>query len=393
MNLPAIQQALREAGFGGWLFCDVFNRDPMAYRILGLDPSGKVTRRWFYFVPREGEPIKLAHRVEPKRLASLPGRQEHYLAWPELHGKLRGMLEGTERVAMQYSPLNHLPTISVVDAGTIELIRSFGVDVVSSGDLVQRFEAATDEAGFRSHCEAGAAVQGIKDEAFDLMNKAIRDSGPITEYQIVEFILARFEEEGLTSDGANPMVGFNDHPADPHFEPTRENAYHLHHGDTILVDLWARRKRPAGIYYDITWCGFAGERPPALYREIFDTVCAARDAAVQFVRERFERGQGCRGFEVDQVARRVVEQAGHGEAFIHRTGHSIGIEVHGRGANIDDLETRDDRLLVPGTCFSIEPGIYLPGRMAVRSELDVFITTAGTVEVYGPVQQKLILIG
>jgi Xaa-Pro aminopeptidase len=393
MDLAGIQQALSEGGHDGWLFCDVFVRDPMAYRILGLDAAGKVSRRWFYYVPASGEPVKLAHRVEPRRLETLPGRQDHYTGWSELHQKLRALLGSGRRVAMQYSPMNNVPTVSVVDGGTLELVRSFGVTVVSSADLVQRFEAVSGEAGYRSHCEAGSTVHGIKDEAFALMSKAIHDSGPITEHDVARFILARFEEEGLTSEGAVPIVGFNDHPADPHFEPTAANAYRLHHGDTILVDLWARHARPPGIYYDITWCGFVGERPPALYVEIFNTVCRARDAALEFVRERFAAGRPCCGFEVDQAARRVVEQAGHGAAFVHRTGHSIGIEVHGRGANIDDLETRDERRIVPGTCFSIEPGIYLAGRMAARTEIDVFITPSGAVEVYGPIQRELVMIG
>jgi len=393
MDLPGIQQALTDAGHGGWLFCDVFNRDPMAYRILGLDAKSHVSRRWFYFIPREGEPVKLAHRVEPTVLDSLPGRQEHYLAWTELHEKLRAILGGAGKVAMQYSPMNHVPTISVVDAGTVELIRSFDVDVVSSADHVQRFESVIDDDGFQSHRETGDVVQRVKDEAFELMNKAIRDSGPISEYQVKEFILARFEEEGLTCEGASPIVGFNDHPADPHFEPTEENAYQLHHGDTILIDLWARRNEPPGIYYDITWCGFVGETPPALYLEIFSTVCRARDAALEFVRGRFAAGRSCRGYEVDRVTRSVVEEAGYGDAFLHRTGHNIGVEVHGNGVNIDNLETRDERLLLPGTCFSIEPGIYLAVRMAVRTEIDVFITPSGAVEVCGPIQQELILIG
>jgi Xaa-Pro aminopeptidase len=393
MDRAAIQSALREAGLDGWLFCDFHHRDPLAYRILGLDESSGTTRRWFYFVPVEGEPVKLSHRVEPGKLASLPGRQEYYLAWTELHEQLERIVKGRGKVAMQYSPMNNIPYVSTVDAGTIDLIRSFGVDVVTSADLVQRFEAVSDEDGYRSHRDTGDIVQRIKDEAFALMGKAIHESGPITEYQVLEFILARFEEEQLTNDGDSPIVGFNDHPADPHFEPTQENAYTLHHGDTILLDLWARRKQPPGIYYDITWCGFAGENPPPLYQEIFGVVCRARDAALEFVKQRFASGEPCRGCDVDQVARKVVEQAGHGPAFLHRTGHSIGREVHGNGANIDNLETRDDRLLVPGSCFSIEPGIYLEGRMAVRTEIDVFITPAGSVEVSGPIQEELILIG
>lgn len=393
MDLGAIQRALGEAGLDGWLLYDFHHRDPLAYRILGLDATRMTTRRWFYFIPAAGEPVKLTHRVEPGKLAALPGRQEHYLPWTELHERLRRILEGRRKVAMQYSPLNAIPYVSLVDAGTVELVRSCGAEVVSSADLLQRFESATGDAGYHSHVAAGTIVQAIKDEAFALMDKAVRDSGPITEYDVREFILARFAEERLTSDGAIPIVGFNDHPADPHFEPTAENAYTLHHGDTILVDLWARVKEPPGVYYDITWCGFAGGRPPALYCEIFSVACRARDAALAFVRERFAAGRPCRGCEVDQVAREVVTRAGYGPAFVHRTGHSIGYDVHGTGANLDNLETRDERLLVPGTCFSIEPGIYLEGQMAVRTEIDVYLTPAGAVEVAGPIQQELVLIG
>ena len=393
MNLAEIQHALRDSELDGWLFCDFHHRDKMAYSILGLDDAEMTTRRWFYYLPANGEAVKLSHRVEPRKLQSLPGRQEYYLAWTELHAQLGRLLSGASRVAMQYSPMNNIPYVSVVDAGTVELVRSLGPEVVSSAQLVQQFEAVTDDAGFRSHCETGALVQRIKDEAFALMDEALKTSETTDEHEVMQFILSRFEEQGLTADGDIPIVGFNDHPADPHFEPRKEGAHTLKRGDTILIDLWARRKEPPGIYYDITWCGFVGKNPPALYVEIFATVCRARDAALSFVRERIEAGQPCRGFEVDQAARKVVEDAGHGDLFLHRTGHSIGREVHGAGANIDNLETKDDRLLVPGTCFSIEPGIYLAGRMAVRAEIDVCITPAGSVEVFGPIQKELILTG
>lgn len=391
MKLDAIQLALREAGIDGWLFYDFHHRDPMAYRILGLDQAALTTRRWFYFVPAQGEPVKLSHRVEPRKLEGLPGRQEHYLRWTELQERLQGILGGKARIAMQYSPLNRIPYVSVVDAGTVELVRSCGPEVVSSADLVQTFEAVIDEDGLRSHRQAGERVQRIKDEAFDYMARALKAT--VTEHEVKEFILKRFAEEGLTSDGASPIVGFNDHPADPHFEPTAQNAYSLKPGDTILVDLWARLAAPSGIYYDITWCGFAGREPPRLYGEIFEAVCQARDAALSFVKERVESGETCRGFEIDQVARRVIEAAGYGAAFLHRTGHSIGREVHGNGANIDDLETHDERRIVPGTCFSIEPGIYLTGKMAVRSEINVCITPQSRVEVFGPIQRELLLLG
>jgi len=393
MDLSSIQKALDESGLDGWLLCDFHHRDAMAYKILGLDPGKQTTRRWFYYIPRAGQPIKLSHRVEPGKLESLPGEQQFYLAHAELHQRLASLLTRGKKVAMQYSPMNNIPSVSVVDAGTVELVRSLGAEVVSSADLIQRFEAVTGEEGFRSHAEAGAKVQQIKDEAFRGMDQALRSGQRITEYDVCRFILSRFEAEGLVSDGI-PIVGFNDHAADPHFEPTEEHAYALHHGDTILVDLWARRDQPAGVFYDITWCGFAGQDPPALYREIWSVACEARDAGLEFVRQRIEAGVECHGWEVDDIARRVVTKAGFGDVFLHRTGHSIGIEgVHGNGANLDNLETKDERKLVPGTCFSIEPGIYLEGRMGVRTEIDVFITPAGKVEVVGPIQGDLLLVG
>lgn len=393
MELNAIQQALREAGLDGWLFCDFHQRDLMAYKILGLDETSHSSRRWFYFVPADGDPVKLSHRVEPRKLDPLPGVQEFYLAWTELHAQLKRIVGGTNRIAMQYSPMNNIPYVSVVDGGTVELVRSCGTEVVSSADLVQQFEAVTDEAGYQSHRETGKLVLGIKDEAYRLLGDSLRESKPITENDVKDFILKRFAEEGLTPDGAVPIVGFNDHPADPHFEPTAANAYTLGRNDTILIDLWARRIDPPGVYYDVTWCGFAGAEPPEAYVEIFGVVCRARDAALEFVRKRFAAGETCHGYEVDDVARKVVNDAGYGEQFLHRTGHSIGFEVHGNGANIDNLETKDERRLVPGTCFSLEPGIYLDGRMAVRTEIDVFITPSGQVEVYGAIQQELILLG
>ncbi|HXV77682.1 MAG TPA: M24 family metallopeptidase, partial [Candidatus Polarisedimenticolaceae bacterium] len=268
MNLSEIQNALERAGFDGWLFFDFHHRDPMAYKILGLDAGGQTTRRWFYFVPANGQPVKLSHKVEPTKLKRLPGEQRYYLPYTQLHDELARIVGGRRKIAMQYSPMNNIPYVSVADAGTIELVRSFGVEVVSSADLVQQFEAVTGDEGFHSHREAGEKVIAIKDEAFERMDRALRDRNRITEYDVRQFILARFDEEGLTTVGV-PIVGFNDHPADPHFEPTADNAYTLHDGDTILLDLWARRRDPPGVFYDVTWCGFAGATAPALYEEIW----------------------------------------------------------------------------------------------------------------------------
>lgn len=392
MDLQAIQRALREQKVDGWLFYDFHNRDPIAYRILGLD-SGKLTsRRWYYFIPVEGEAIKLVHGVEKTKLDKLPGEKIIYSSWKQMHEKLKNILGDRTRIVMNYSPLNNIPSVSMVDGGTVELIKSFDYEVVSSADLVQQFEAIIDEEKYQTHTVAGEKVQRTKDEAFAEIGNAIREGREVTEYDIQQFIVRRFREEELTDDGDHPIVGVNDHPADPHFEPTPEDTYIIKKGDTVLIDLWARVNKPGAIYYDITWCGYVGENPPAKYVEIFTVVRDARDAAKRYVQDKFARGETCYGWEVDDACRNVVKAAGYGDYFVHRTGHSIGTEVHGNGANIDNLETKDERKLVPGVCFSIEPGIYFEGEMAARSEINVYITLEGRVVVSGAEQEELVLI-
>lgn len=392
MDLQAIQRALREQKVDGWLFYDFHNRDPIAYRILGLN-SGKLTsRRWYYFIPVEGEAIKLVHGVEKTKLDKLPGEKIIYSSWKQMHEKLKNILGDRTRIVMNYSPLNNIPSVSMVDGGTVELIKSFDYEVVSSADLVQQFEAIIDEEKYQTHTVAGEKVQRTKDEAFAEIGNAIREGREVTEYDIQQFIVRRFREEELTDDGDHPIVGVNDHPADPHFEPTPEDTYIIKKGDTVLIDLWARVNKPGAIYYDITWCGYVGENPPAKYVEIFTVVRDARDAAKRYVQDKFARGETCYGWEVDDACRNVVKAAGYGDYFVHRTGHSIGTEVHGNGANIDNLETKDVRKLVPGVCFSIEPGIYFEGEMAARSEINVYITLEGRVVVSGAEQEELVLI-
>ena len=392
MDLKAIQNALKEKNIDGWLFYDFHNRDHLAYRILGLDIHKMTSRRWFYFIPAEGEPIRLAHRVEKTRLDSLPGKKVLYHAWVELHRCLKEMLGEPKSIAMQYSPLNNIPYVSIVDGGTVELIRSFGHEIVPSADLVQLFEAIIDDKGYESHLRAGDIIQPIKNEAFAEIGKAVADGTKLTEYDIMRFILKRFEEEGIEPGDDVPIVGINDHPANPHFEPTEEGSYQFKKGDMVLIDLWGKLKAPGSIYYDITWCGYIGDDPSEKYQEIFRTVRDARIAAVDFVSERFAKNEPCFGWEVDDVCRGVVKDAGYGEYFVHRTGHSIGEEVHGNGVNIDNLETKDERQIVPGICFSIEPGIYLEGEMAARSEVNCFITLGGDVVVHGDQQSELIRI-
>ncbi|RCK73582.1 MAG: Aminopeptidase YpdF (MP-, MA-, MS-, AP-, NP- specific) [Ignavibacteriae bacterium] len=391
MNLKNIQSALRNRNIDGWLFYDFHNRDQIAYRILGLDSTKLATRRWFYFIPSKGEPKKLVHTVEKFKLDPLPGKKYVYLAWEEQHKLLRKILGRSKKIAMQYSPKNNIPYISIVDAGLYELIRSFGYKIVSSADLVSEFEAFIDEKGYELHIKAGKKIEKIKNEAFDLIGRSVRENLNLKEYDIQQFILKRFAEEGLVTHDA-PIVGVNEHPADPHFEPTLENSRVFKKGDTVLIDLWAKLNVPNGIYYDITWVGYIGDKPPAEYEKIFNIVKQARDAAVNFVIERFAKKKICYGWEVDEVCRNVIKKAGYGRYFIHRTGHSIGSEVHGNGANIDNLETKDERQLMPGACFSIEPGIYLEGKMAVRSEINMFIKHNGEPVVTGEIQKEIVLI-
>jgi Xaa-Pro dipeptidase len=392
MDVEKIQAALKEKGVDGWLFCDFHNRDHLAYRILGLDFKKMTSRRWFYYIPVQGEPIRLVSAVEPSRLDALSGEKRTYRAWGELHASIKKMLGGAKTIAMQYSPLNNIPYVSIVDGGTIELVRSLGYEIVSSADLVQQFEAIIDQMGYESHLKACDKVQHVKNEAFAEIGKALAKKKKLSEYELAQFILRRFEEEGLTCGADIPIVGINDHPADPHFEPKKENPYVFKKGDMVLIDLWAKLIEPGSIYYDITWCGFVGDEPPEKYQEIFHVVRDARIAAVNFVRARFAKRQPCYGWEVDDACRKVVVDAGYGDYFVHRTGHSIGEEVHGNGVNIDNLETKDERLLAPGICFSIEPGIYFPGEMAARTEIDCFITLNGSVVVAGEEQMELVRV-
>jgi len=391
-RITEIQKALAQEKADGWLLYDFHKRDPLAYRILGLSAEGLTTRRWFYFIPKKGEPVRIVHPVEKGKLDALPGEKIVYTDWRHLHEVLKQTLSGRKTVAMNYSPLNHIPYVSLVDAGTVELIRSFGVEVVTAANLVQTFEAVITDEGYRLHRQAQAKVDVVRRQAFELIEKKMKAGKRLLEIEVQQFILQRFEEEGLTCDGDPPIVGVNEHPADPHFCPTAENSRAFRKGDCILIDLWARVHVPEGIYYDITWCGFAGKDPPSKYVEIFDTVVAARNRAVEFIRGKFSKGAKVHGWEVDAACRKVVEDAGYGKYFVHRTGHSIGREVHGNGVNIDNLETKDERLLLPGLMFSVEPGIYLEGEMAVRTEIDPFIRPGGRVEVAGEVQDKLVLL-
>jgi Xaa-Pro aminopeptidase len=392
-----IQGALKEAGLSGWLFYDFRQSDPLAYRILKLDPKQFSTRRWFYFVPAEGEPTRINHAIEQGKLDALPGRRLIYSSWERLHEHLRDVLTAAANgsaasIAMQYSPENSIPYISRVDAGTIELVRSLGAEPVTSADLVQLFEAVWTREQYDSHIKAADNIHRIIQEAFAEVARRIKADRPVTEYDIQQFMVQRFEDENMTCNDDHPIVSVNANAASPHYQPSASKFSAIKRGDFLLLDVWAKQNTPGAVYADQTWTGFVGEEPKDEHVKVFTIVRDARDAAIEFVRASISAGREIKGAEVDDVSRGVITRAGYGEYFTHRTGHSIGEEVHGNGAHIDNLETRDSRRIIPHTCFSIEPGIYLPGNFGVRSEIDLYVGD-GHIEVTGqPIQTELVAI-
>jgi Xaa-Pro dipeptidase len=389
-HIRAIQGALHEAGVGGWLFADFRGSDPLAYRILKLSNAGMLSRRWYYYIPATGEPRKLVHRIESHSLDLLPGLPSQYASWTELHAQLKSVLGKDRRVAMQYSPRNAIPYISRIDAGTIELVRSFGVEVVSSADLVQRFEAVWTPEQWEAHQYAARSLRTIIDETFGYIRDLVTTQGEVSEHTVQQFILGRFDHFGMRSDKP-PIVAVNAHSADPHFQPTPTSGL-IRRGDFVLLDIWSKRKESHSVYADITWTGYVGDTVPDAYRHIFRVVQHARDAAIEFVQDAVHEGRAICGWEVDEVAREMIRRAGYGEHFIHRTGHSIGEEVHGNGANIDNYESRDERHILPHTCFSIEPGVYLPGQFGVRSEVDVYVSDHAAFVTGQPIQLGVVPI-
>lgn len=386
VRTPALQAALAEEAIDGWLFYDFRGSDPIGRRILGLGDR-LATRRWFYCVPAAGEPRGLVSAVEAGALHGLPGTMRVYRTWEELQRGLAALLGGLRRVAMQYSPRAEVPYISLVDAGTVELVRHAGVEVCSSADLVQRVEAVWSAEQYASHERAARIVRGLVDGAFAEIAARCRAGRPAGEGDIQRFLLDGFAAHGLVTHHP-PIVAADAHSADPHFETPTSGGAPLAAGTFVLIDLWA--KEPAGVYADITWTGFVGDVVPARHAAIFDVVRRARDAGVAAARAGIAAGAALRGCDLDQVVRGVIDAAGYGAQFVHRTGHSIGVDVHGTGANIDGFETPDTRRLLPGTCFSIEPGIYLAGEFGVRSELNVFVDGASAVVTGEPVQTAVV---
>lgn len=388
-RIQSIQKAIQTAGIDGWLFFDHHRRDPLSYSILQFVPGSMVTRRWFYFVPAEGEPRGLVHKIEPQTLASLPGSHTGYAGWSTLVDGIRGLLKGARRIAMQYSPNCAIPYVAMVDAGTVELVRSLGVEIVSSADLVQLFEARWTPEQLEMHLEAGRRVDAVRREAFQRVGEKQRAGERVTEWEMAEFIRQRFRENGLFTDHG-PDVAVNANASNPHYDPKQDACSEIKPGDAVLMDMWAKLDKPGGVYYDITWVGFCGQNPPDRLQNIFDVVRDARNQAIKRVSNAVAAKQPLQGYQVDDAARSFIQGKGLGEYFFHRTGHSIGEEVHGTGANMDNLETHDERQVIPWTCFSIEPGIYMPD-YGVRLEVDVFVDEE-RAQVTGELQEKLVLV-
>lgn len=388
-DLSAIQVALRQFQIDGWLLYDFRASNPLARRVMKLRDDHIGSRRCLYFIPAQGTAHRLVHRIEDSALDHLPGGKTIYLRWQELEAGIRQMVSGCRTVAMEYSPGGGNPYVSRVDAGTVELVRSLGVEVVSSGNLVQLFEATWDQEQERMHFEAAVQTNAAFDVAWKCIAEGVRKNGGVQENEVRDAIMEHFQRNGLTTYHP-PIVGRGPHSGLPHYETGTGADTRIRENDFVLVDLWAKVNKPRSVYSDLTRTGYVGISVPQQYTQVFNIVAAARDAGIACVREAFANKRPLRGGEVDDAVRKVIDDAGYGQYFTHRTGHSIGQEVHGNGANIDNLETREDRLILPRTCFSIEPGIYLP-EFGVRSEVDVFVDGDGQVHVTGGDLQREIV--
>jgi len=387
-DINGMQGDLRAAKLDGWLFYDFRGRDPIAQSILQL-PPGMRTRRWYYFIPAKGTPRKLVHKIETESLAALPGDTFFYAGQEELRKNLGKLLGRAKNVAMQYSPKNAIPYVAMVDAGTLELVRSTGVKVVSSADLVQKYEACWSPAQLESHMAAGVVIDRVVREAFQLAARNVREKKTFTEYDLKEWILKEFAAAGITAD-QGPDIAVGPHASDPHYGPTPETASPIREGDLLLLDVWGKTKAAGSVYYDITWVGYLGAKVPEKMAKIFGIVREARDKAIELIQSSVAAGKPLQGWQVDKAARKVIEKAGYGKYFFHRTGHNIGQTVHGNGVNMDGLETHDVRHLIPKTCNSIEPGIYLP-EFGVRSEVNMYIGEK-EARVTGAVQKEILAL-
>jgi len=389
VSIPAVQQALQEEGLDGWLLYDFHGSNPIARDIAGIGDGVKTTRRWYYMIPASGEPRKLVHAIESFNLDHLQGGKTVYSQRDTLASGLKSVVGGAKRIAMEYSPGNAIPYISRVDAGTVEAVRQLGVDVVSSGDLVQRFEAIWSAQALETHRAASERLYRIKDRAFEMVRESRRAKRTLTELDVQRAMVRWFEEEGLTTDSP-PVVAAQENAGDPHYGPSEQKHRAINEGEVVLLDLWGKLPVAGSVYADITWVGFTASSVPEKYVKAFNAARDGRDAAVRLVQQRVAAGQDVRGYEVDRTCRDVLEQAGFGPQFVHRTGHSLGTSVHGNGVHMDDYETHDERRLIAGTGFTIEPGVYTK-EFGVRTEINMYVG-AREATVTGPLQKDFVLL-
>lgn len=386
LDIAAVQAALHREGLAGWLIYDFRGLNAVARELFDL-ASYHITRRWFYFIPQVGEPVLLAHAIEKMNLPPLPGRMTLYAGLAQMRQRLDELLPRPGKIAMEYSPGNDVPTVSYLDAGMFELLRSLKVEIVTSANLIQEFMARWSAEQLRSHVAAAQVVHAAQQEAFKMIAAALQAGRALNEYEVQQFILDRFTQEDCITDSP-PIVAVNGNASNPHYAPTAQVHSPIRKGDVILIDLWAKKKTPRAVFADITWVGFAGQAVPTAVQKVFDTVRQARDLGVDFLRQSWQAGKAVKGHQVDEVVRQFITDAGYGEYFVHRTGHSLGTEVHSSGVNIDSFETRDSRDIVPGLAFSIEPGIYLP-EFGVRLEINVYAGENGP-EIYTEPQRELV---
>ena len=389
MNLADVQEQLKEMGIDGWLLYDFQGLNPIAKKLVGLQ-GALLTRRWYFWVPKQGDPSVLCHQIEQHGFSRLGAQILIFKSWKEMIDRLQQVLEGHKTIAMEYSPLCSIPYVSRVDAGTVETIRNLGKEVVSSANLVQYFEARWSEEQFEMHLEASRLLMQILFETFREIGD-VNQRIPLTEYSVQQSMLEKYRRNRLESFSP-PIVGVNQNSGNPHYEPTKESSKSIQKGDFILLDFWAKLARPNSVYADYTWVAFVGESIPDKIQNVWEIVRGARDAAIDFVTKNYSLKTDTRGWEVDSIARDFITEKGYGDYFIHRTGHNIGQEDHGNGANMDSLETKDERLLIPKTCFSIEPGIYLPD-FGIRSEVNVYLSPTEAVVTGDPVQTQIFKIG
>lgn len=390
-KIKEVQASLVEHAIEGWLIYDYRRSNDLAHAFLEISKEKMVTRRFFYWIPQYGDPIKIVSLIEPYTLDHLPGIKWFYRGWQELERLLFSLAVENAKIAMEYSPYNALPSVSKVDAGMIELLRKAGANVVSSANILQRYTSLWTEKQLESHLAAASVLEKIADRTWAFIERALQQHSPIDEYQVQQFMLKEMDQEKCCTDDW-PTCAVNMHSADPHYHPQPGMAFPIRAGDFILIDLWCKQKVPQAVYADITRVGIAAASPTPKQQEIFSIVKEARNAAVRFIQEHYEKKSPLQGWQVDQVCRDLIQTAGYGEYFIHRTGHNIGEEVHGPGANLDNLETHDYRHLLAGTCFSLEPGIYLPQQFGIRLENDIYLGPQGEVRITGGVQEDIVTL-